>query len=225
MFRKSKRKAASQDDPALAQAFLSVIDRTQATIQFRPDGTILTANENFLNVMGYSLPDIAGKHHSIFVDREFAGSEAYRAFWADLAQGRSFTDQFPRVAKGGAVVWIQATYAPLVEADGTVSKVIKIATDITARQNGIESISNALTQLSEGNLLHRVPRCDVPDIDILGDAFNMSVDRLSAAISAVKHVSLSVERAAQEIGQASSDLSQRTETQAATLEETAAAIE
>ena len=225
MFRRSKSKTESQENANLAQAFLSVIDRTQATIQFTPDGTILTANENFLTALGYTLSEIVGKHHSMFVDPDYVKTEKYRSFWRDLAAGRFFTDQFPRIAKDGSVVWIQATYAPYVDADGKVSKVIKIATDITARQKGMESLAKGIDELSRGNLTHRVPGCEVPDIDTVNTAFNGAVERLCAAITTVKDVAHAVERTAGEVGQASGDLSKRTETQAATLEETAAAIE
>ena len=209
----------------MAATFMSVIDRTHATIQFEPDGTILTANENFLKTVGYSLSEVAGRHHSMFVDRTHAQTEDYRRFWQDLAGGKSFTDQFPRVRKDGSVTWLQATYAPDLDTEGKVRKVIKIATDITERQRGIEGIAEGLRELGNGDLMHRVPSCNAPDIDALGNAFNAALDQLSTSISAVKEVSSAVERTADEIGQSSADLSHRTESQAATLEQTAAAIE
>ncbi|TCM80974.1 methyl-accepting chemotaxis protein [Rhodovulum steppense] len=225
MFFKSKKTTAVTDEADVAASFMSVIDRTQATIQFEPDGTILTANENFLKAVGYSLSEIAGRNHSMFVDRGFVQSDEYRRFWQDLANGKSFTDQFPRVRKDGSVIWIQATYAPYLDAEGKVRKVIKIASDITDRQRGIEGIAEGLRELSSGNLMHRVPSCNAPDIDALGNAFNGAVEQLSVSISAVKEVSSAVERTATEVGQSSADLSHRTESQAATLEQTAAAIE
>ncbi|MCO8146302.1 PAS domain S-box protein [Rhodovulum tesquicola] len=225
MFFRAKKTASVADEAHVAAAFMSVIDRTQATIQFEPDGTIQTANENFLKTLGYSLSEVAGRHHSMFVDRTHAQTEDYRRFWQELASGKSFTDQFPRVRKDGSVIWIQATYAPYLDAEGKVRKVIKIATDITERQRGIEGIAEGLRELSNGDLMHRVPSCNAPDIDALGNAFNAAVDQLSTSISAVKEVSSAVERTADEVGQSSADLSQRTESQAATLEQTAAAIE
>ncbi|WP_425098405.1 methyl-accepting chemotaxis protein [Tropicibacter sp. S64] len=225
MFTRSKQKTNPQSEAALAQAFFSVVNRTQATIQFRTDGTIITANENFLKALKYSLDEVVGKHHSMFLDADYVKSDSYRQFWKDLAAGKFFTDQFPRVAKDGSVVWIQATYAPYIEQDGSISRVIKIATDITERQNGIENLSQGINQLSLGNLSHRVPDCGVPDIRTLNDAFNTAVEKLSSAIAAVKDVSDTVANTADELGTASSSLSARTETQAATLEETAAAID
>ncbi len=225
MFWKAKKTRDATAEANLAEVFHSVIERTQATIQFTPDGTILTANEHFLRAVGYALPEIVGRHHSMFVAPDVVKSQAYRDFWGDLASGKSFTDQFPRQAKDGSTIWIQATYAPYVDADGKITRVIKIATDITARQTGITSIAAALEQLSEGNLAHRVPVCSVPDINTLGMAFNRAVEGLSAKLSTASGVAAAVERAAEEIGQASGELSQRTESQAAALEQTAAAID
>lgn len=209
----------------LAEAFLSVVDRTQATIQFKPDGTILMANDNFLKVLGYRLDEVVGKHHSIFIKPEEVSSAEYRRFWKSLAEGNFFTDQFPRVAKDGSIVWIQATYAPCLDAAGRTTRVIKIATDVTQRQNGFATIASGLSQLSAGNLTHRVPSCAVPDIDQLAEAFNQALEQLSTTMTAVAGVSQAVERTASELGQGSLELSRRTEIQAATLEETAAAIE
>lgn len=224
MFGKRKQDTKARGAVEFAQGLVSVIDRTQAVIEFTPDGTILRANENFLNVLGYSLDEIAGQHHAMFVTPNYAQSEEYRAFWTALAEGEFFTDQFPRVAKTGEIVWISATYAPVINSDGTVGKVIKVATDVTARRRGIERIAEALNALSEGNLEHQVAPCGVADIDRLGDAFNAATSRLSSAIISAKEVAGTVERTASEVGEASIEMSNRTENQAATLEETAAAI-
>ncbi|MFN4098422.1 MAG: methyl-accepting chemotaxis protein [Pararhodobacter sp.] len=219
----SRRKP--QREASLADTFLSVIDRTQATIEFKPDGTILAANQNFLDVMGYTLAEITGRHHAIFVRPDQVSSPAYRDFWASLASGTSFTDRFARVAKDGSTVWIQATYAPYVDHKGKVTKIIKIANDITERQIEIEAIADALKHQSKGDLTYRVPVSRLPDIAALGTAFNTAQDQLSQTIGAVKDVAVTVETLSTRLGRASSELSQRTETQAATLEETAAALE
>lgn len=210
---------------SLADSFFAVIDRTQATIQFKPDGTILAANANFLKVLGYSLEEVVGKHHSMFVDKDYARTTEYQNFWADLAAGKAFTNQYSRVKKDGSIVWIQATYAPSQDENGKTVSVIKIATDITKRQQAIEKIADGLQQLRKGNLTHVVPHCGVPEIDALATAYNLAVEQLSATMSAVAQVSEAVRRKADELGQGSAELSHRTEVQAATLEETAAAME
>ncbi|WP_254703937.1 PAS domain-containing methyl-accepting chemotaxis protein [Roseovarius sp. THAF9] len=218
MFGKRKQDTKARGDVEFAQALVSVIDRAQAVIEFTPDGTILSANENFLHVLGYSLDEIAGQHHAMFVTPDYAQSEEYRAFWTALAKGEFFTDQFPRVSKTGEIVWISATYAPVISSDGTVEKVIKVATDVTARRLGIERMAEALKGLSDGDLEHEVAPCGVTDIDRLGDAFNAAAARLSEAIISAKEVAGTVERTASEVGEASIEMSNRTENQAATLE-------
>ncbi len=219
------QKRPQRDEQAgLATALFAVIDRTQATIQFSPDGTILTANQNFLDAIGYSLDEIVGRHHSIFIDEDYVKSDEYRAFWQALAAGEFFTNQYARRHKNGSVVWLQATYSASFDENGNVDRVIKIATDITARQNSIEGLSQAIAEMSHGDLTVRLPHSDLPDIETLVTAFNRASQQLSSAIASVKTFSSDLDTTAGNLGRASSDLSQRTEAQAATLEETAAAV-
>jgi methyl-accepting chemotaxis protein len=114
-----------------AQAQLGAIHAAFAVIEFQPDGTIITANENFLNTVGYTLAEIQGQHHQKFVDPEYARSPEYRNFWAKLGRGESQMGEFHRFGKGGKEVWIQARYSALMDDQGNTYKVIKYATDIT----------------------------------------------------------------------------------------------
>jgi len=114
-----------------AQALIDAIHASQAVIEFDAKGQILTANENFLDVMGYRLDEIVGQPHSLFVTPDEREGEGYRQFWDALRAGQAQTRQFRRVAKSGAPVYIQATYTPVRGAGGKVVKVIKLATDIT----------------------------------------------------------------------------------------------
>lgn len=116
-----------------ASSVLAALDRSQAVIQFSPDGTILTANKNFLTAMGYRLEEVKGRHHSMFVEPGYEASEDYKAFWEDLRRGEYQAKEYKRLAKGGREVWIQASYNPLVNGSGKVTKIIKYATDITAQ--------------------------------------------------------------------------------------------
>lgn len=111
---------------------LAAINRVQAVIEFSLDGTILAANQNFLDVMGYSLDEIKGRHHSIFVDSTYRSSQEYRLFWDRLARGEFEAGQYKRIGKNGKEVWIQASYNPILGPDGRPFKVVKYATDITA---------------------------------------------------------------------------------------------
>ena len=116
-----------------ANAKLGAIDRAMAVIEFNLDGTIITANANFLQRMGYSLAQIQGKHHRLFCTPELANSAAYSEFWKRLNQGELFNGQFERVDKHGQVVWLEANYNPVYDASGRLCKVVKFASDITAR--------------------------------------------------------------------------------------------
>jgi methyl-accepting chemotaxis protein len=119
---------------ALAQ--VRAISKSQAVIEFDLTGTILAANENFLKALGYSLSEIQGKHHSMFVEQATRDSAPYREFWASLGRGEYQAAEYKRIGKGGKEVWIQATYNPMLDRDGKVYKVVKFATDITAEKFG-----------------------------------------------------------------------------------------
>lgn len=111
---------------------LDAVSKAFAVIEFEPDGTITSANSNFLITLGYTLDEIRGQHHRIFVDPTYANSAEYRNFWAALNRGESQTGEFRRLGKNGRVVWIQARYSALVDETGQTYKVVKYATDITA---------------------------------------------------------------------------------------------
>jgi len=112
---------------------LAAINRSMAVIEFKPDGTILHANENFLNTVGYSLQDIQGKHHRIFCDEKYVRTPAYAEFWAKLGRGEFVTGEFKRVNKAGQTVWLEASYNPVLGSDGKVVKVVKFASDLTQK--------------------------------------------------------------------------------------------
>jgi methyl-accepting chemotaxis protein len=122
---------AERQRAAELQSKLDAINRSNAVIEFQLDGTIVDANQNFLDTVGYSLEEIRGKHHSIFVDPAERGSTAYRQFWDDLRSGAFQAGEFHRLGKGGRDVWIQATYNPIFDANGRLTKVVKFATDRT----------------------------------------------------------------------------------------------
>ncbi len=133
-----------------AAALLKAIDRVQAVIRFRPDGTILHANQNFLDAMGYTLPEIEGKHHRIFVDPAYATTSEYNAFWQKLQTGQFHSGTFKRIAKDGSEVWIVASYNPVCNPDGSVREVIKFASNITSQKR------EALDHQGQLDAIHRV---------------------------------------------------------------------
>ncbi len=116
-----------------ANAKLQAIDRAMAVIEFNLDGSILTANQNFLTRMGYTLAELKGKHHRLFCTPALVNSSAYEDFWRRLNQGELFQGQFERVDKRGQTVWLEANYNPVYDAAGRLCKVVKFASDVTAR--------------------------------------------------------------------------------------------
>ena len=136
---------ATQDDKAI----IAALNTSLAVIEFTPKGDIITANSNFLACTGYTLPDIQGRHHSLFCEPEYAASEAYRRFWSDLERGLFNSGTYKRVARNGAPLYLQATYNPIRDGKGRVSKVIKFATDITAAH---------LRELDEGGKINAINR-------------------------------------------------------------------
>jgi len=117
-----------------AASKIDALDRSLAMIEFDVKGTILAANANFCQALGYEPREIVGKHHSLFLEPEYAASQAYRDFWSRLAQGQFDAREYLRVGKGGREVWIQASYNPVKNAAGRVTKILKVATDITAQK-------------------------------------------------------------------------------------------
>ncbi len=132
---------------------IEAIGKSQAVIEFNMDGSILTANENFLNALGYSLREIQGKHHSMFVDAADRDSAAYRGFWANLNAGQYQAGEFKRIGKGGREVWIQASYNPILDLNGKPFKVVKYAADTTAQviaRKRAESVRGMMESVAAG---------------------------------------------------------------------------
>jgi len=119
------------DPPSESDGLINALHRSLAVIEFDPGGNILDANSNFLNVMGYTLDEVKGRHHRIFVEPAYAQSREYEDFWAKLRRGEYDASAYKRIGKGGREVWIQASYNPVFDSSGRVTRVVKFATDIT----------------------------------------------------------------------------------------------
>jgi methyl-accepting chemotaxis protein len=128
---------------------ISAISKSQAVIEFNMDGTIRTANDNFLKALGYTLDEIRGKHHSIFVEESFRNSPAYREFWEKLNRGEYQAAQYKRIGKGGKEVWIEASYNPILDLNGRPFKVVKYATDVTAQKLALIAMLADAAMLTE----------------------------------------------------------------------------
>ena len=136
-----------QDAEHLGQ--IAAIGKSQAVIEFELDGTIITANRNFLDAMGYQLSEIQGRHHSMFVDPAERDSRAYKDFWASLARGEYHAAEYRRLGKNGREVWIQASYNPILDALGRPFKVVKYATDVTAQNTRFADYSGQIEAIGK----------------------------------------------------------------------------
>ncbi len=206
-------------------AKLSAISRSQAVIEFKPDGTIITANENFCATLGYDLSEIVGKHHRIFCDPAYTASDEYKAFWRDLAAGGFSSNEFMRLSKTGKEVWIQAAYNPIRNDRGEVVKVVKFATDVTARMTAISHLAGSLRALASGDLTRSLDEPFVPTMERIRADFNEVLEELKSTLMTVEANARSISSGSAEIRCATGDMAQRTERQAASVEETAAALE
>jgi methyl-accepting chemotaxis protein len=204
---------------------IEAFGRYQAIIEFTPDGTIVDANRNFLDVMGYTLDEVKGKHHRIFCEPAYRDSADYAKLWETLGRGEFVTADCKRVRKDGAVVVIRASYNPILDDRGKVVKVVKFATDVTKRVEAVNEIGGALMALAGGDLEQRMDRAFPSDLEQLRVDFNRALETLQATMQKVGQAASAIRAGTDEITISSNDLSKRTEQQAASLEETAAALD
>ena len=227
-------------------AQMDAIGRTNLIIQFLPDGTVISANENFLNAMGYTIDEIRGQHHRMFVDAQFAESNEYWEFWTKLQRGEHVVDDFKRIAKGGREVWIRAAYNPIADAHGKVLKVVKFATDITSavltqnetlriqaeQQTAAEDLRKRVTRLTtvveaiaDGNLTQSVEDDGNDDLSRLAASVRRMSGDLRELIGQVIESADQQNEGAQAIAESSQNLSESAQTQAASVEQMSASVE
>ncbi|TGL37515.1 methyl-accepting chemotaxis protein [Leptospira perdikensis] len=211
---------------------IEAINKAQATIEFNMDGTIITANDIFQKTMGYSLQEIAGKHHRMFVEPSMVNSEDYRQFWATLNRGEYQTAEYRRIGKGGKGVWLQATYNPILDLNGKPYKVIKFATDITDQKNIaietariVDDLVIGLAALENGDLTQLITNDYDGGFAKLRDSFNNTSKKLVDIINDVRTNTDALVNAADEVASTASTLSQGASEQAASVEETSASLE
>ncbi len=204
---------------------IEAISKSQAVIEFNMDGTIISANDNFLSAMGYTLDEVKGQHHSMFVEPDYKNSLEYKQFWDKLNQGEFQAAEYKRLGKNGKEIWIQATYNPIFDLNQRPVKVVKYATDITFRKTTINTIKDLFLSVSEGDLSRKLENEFEGDFKILGDSINSLIDNLVKVISEIHISSSSVKNTAIEISEGNIDLSRRTDQQAVALEETTATME
>ena len=211
---------------------ITAIGKSQAVIEFSLDGNVLTANENFLKTMGYSLAEIQGKHHRMFVDSAFAQTNEYQNFWDNLRAGRFQAAEYLRIGKGGKEIWIQASYNPILDAQGRPYKVVKFASDITATFKGkqleaaVKETTETIARAKGKDLTGRVPlEGKSGEVATLCAGVNDLLDTLAEVITSVRDISLRIDDASLKITSDSQQLAERTEANASSLQETAATTE
>jgi methyl-accepting chemotaxis protein len=212
---------------------LEAIDKVQAIIEFDLDGTVRSANDNFLRALGYTLEEVKGHHHSMFVTAAERSSAAYQQFWEKLRRGEHDKARYVRYGKNERKVWIDASYNPILGADGKPYKVVKYANDVTQHVLATQAMERAVAQTQQviksagdGNLTVRVSVGDKDgDLKTMAESINMLLGNMADIVGKVKAAATEVHNGAEEISQGNVNLSQRTEEQASSLEQTASSME
>ncbi len=212
---------------------LAAINSIQGIVEFDMDGKILNGNPIFLKAVDYTLEQIQGKHHSMFVDPAEHQSPAYREFWDKLKTGQAQSGRFKRIINGGKEIWVQALYAPIHNPEGVPYKVIRFASYVTdqveAERNlmmAVEETQAIIQAAKAGDISHRISlEGKKGNIMQLCDGVNALMDKMTEVIIQVRQAGETINTAAGEISSGNNDLSQRTEHQASSLEETASSME
>lgn len=207
-----------------AETRIAAIGNSMAVIEFEPDGTILTANDLFLGAVGYTLDEVQGKHHSMFLFPDEQASDEYAQHWPSLARGESKTGRFLRRRKDGEELWINASYLSLVDSNDHTYRVVKYARDITPRIHAMRAIKDGLANLAEGNLRTPIEAQLSDEYDTLRTDFNQAQHKLGQAMHDVLHAALEIESSSEKLAESAKHLAKRTEHQASSLEETASSI-
>lgn len=207
------------------EAKVNAVSRAQAMIEFDPFGKVLTANENFLAALGYTLQDVVGQHHRMFIEPEVAASVEYQKFWTRLNSGEFLAAEYKRLGKNGRPVWLEASYNPIFDLNGKVVKIVKFATDVSGRVQSVSAVEEGMAELSKRKLAYRITGEFQPKFQSLKENFNSSLALLQDAVAQVAEIASSIRAGVGDISSAAGDLSKRTEHQAASLEESAAALD
>ncbi|HTC64214.1 MAG TPA: PAS domain S-box protein [Candidatus Saccharimonadales bacterium] len=197
---------------------VTAIAKSQAVIEFEMDGTIITANDNFLKVLGYTLAEVKGKHHSMFVDEDHRESQDYRLFWAKLNRGEYQSDEYKRIGKGGREAWIQASYNPILDLNGKPFKVVKFATDVTAQKvaaeelkRKVDSILIVVSAAAQGDLTRNITVSGNDAIGQMGEGLSGFLKDLRASMGKLAQNSQALSSSAEELSATSQEMSSNAE--------------
>ncbi|AKM30208.1 chemotaxis protein [Pandoraea faecigallinarum] len=215
------------------------MDLAQAVIEFHLDGTVITANDNFLKTLGYSLDEVRGKHHRMFCEPDYAMSTAYREFWAKLNRGEFDAGRYKRLGAGAREVWIQATYNPILDANGRPYKVVKFATDITQQveleasvkrraeedQRKVALLLDTVNRAAAGDLTGDIAVAGNDPIDQLAGGIRHMMDDLRSVIGKVVNSAGEFSGASRDIADRANTVATGAQALGATVEEMNASIE
>ncbi len=212
---------------------LAAISKAQAVIEFDLGGTILTANQNFLSMMGYTLDELRGRHHGVFLEPGSRESEEQYAFWRRLAHGEHDAGRYKRLAKGGREVWIQASYNPILDAEGKPFKIVKYSTDITTQVSFAEQLRRAVQEThgvvaaaANGDLTRRLSLAGkTGELATLSEGVNSLLDVVTALVGRIQDVTGEVQNGAEQIGSGNTDLAHHADEQASNLKKAASLME
>lgn len=212
---------------------ISAISKAQAVTEFNVDGSIRTANEKFLRIVGYDLAEVKDKHQGMFVDPAQRTSAEYRRFWERLAGGEYDTGLYRRIGRGGREIWLQASYNPILGPDGRPYKIVEYASDVTdqvamkvALDVAVKETQAVAQAAIGGRLMERIATTGKSgQIEAVTTSVNALIESMMRVVAEIKRASNEVQTGAQEISAGSASLSQRTEEQATSLEQTAASME
>jgi len=212
---------------------LESVNRALGAVEFGMDGKVIKVNRNFAVMTGYSENELVGQHHSRLVEQSYANSAEYKAFWEKLNRGDFDAAVYKRIGKGGMEVWMQASYNPIIDANGKPFKVVKFATDVTEQHHNAAILESAVAETQDiiegakaGDLTGRVSlQGKTGAIASLCDGVNALLDKMTEVIMQVREAGETINTAASEISTGNNDLSNRTEQQASSLEETASSME
>ena len=212
--------AVHDADASIVQA----IDESFAFIEFRTDGTIVRANERFLNAVGYTMAEIAGKHHRIFMPPEEVDTPDYRDHWARIGRGEHVRGTFRRRRKDGAAIWVSATYAPLRDRAGNLRGAFKIAIDLTEDKRMTEAVTSGLAALSAGDLSHRIEGRFNGDNAAVQTAFNGAMERLGTLLTGVSRSTAQLGDVSGGLSGRAAELTRRAESLSSAIEQSGATI-
>ena len=232
----SKMRAKLRDERGVAaenRSQVEAMNRAKGVMELDPDGNVIAANANALQALGYTLEEIRGRHHSMFVDSGHANTDEYRSMWAKLARGESETGDYRRVGKNGRLVWLQAIYNPIVDSGGKVQKIVEYSSDETSRvalrdqmQLAVEETRVVVKAAAAGDLNRRLDASRLSgELRAMADGVNSLIENIAEVVRQIKTASTEVARGTAEISAGNTNLSQRTEQQSSSLEETASSME